>query len=388
MRIRRSAVWTAFVGLLPVCALAQKGSASLPSPARWPSGENGSLIPPSSPAPSPNRPVFIDGRVVFDDGSPSNPNIRIERVCGATVRLQGHTDTKGQFYFQLGENLTVDSDASAAGSSLSTAGMPSLAPAANPRTQVRSGGGCEIRAVYPGFRSDVFNIPLQQNLDDLHIGTLILHRLGAVKGTTISATTALAPKNAQKAFDKGMQLAGKGRFDEAEEHFQKATSIYPQYASAWFALGEIEQNAGKLDDAQKYFKAAIAADKNYVSPYNQLAQIAGQQKQWQDAARYSRQVLQLNPVEFPSAYWYNAVANYNLQQWKPAQDSILQLIKMDAAHQFRESENLAGHILLQLGDFDGAAQHMRAYLALNPSAKDADSVKDILARLARNDNTE
>lgn len=329
----------------------------------------------------------MDGRVAFEDGTPANPNIRIERVCGVTVRLQGHTDAKGQFYFQLGENLTVDTDAASTSSGLATAGMPSLMPHTTNSRSDTIERGCDIRAAYPGYRSDSFTIPLQQTIDDLHVGTIVLHRVGAVHGTTLSVTTELAPKNAKKAYDKGMQLAGMGKFDEAETHFEAATRLYPQYATAWFARGQLKQSAGKLDNAKQCFQSAIAADKNYVSPYNQLAQIAGQQKSWQEAARYSSQVIQLNPVEFLSAYWYNAVANYNLQEWRAAQSSVLQLLKMDATHQYKEADNLAGHILLQQGDLAGAAQHMRAYLALNPSAKDMETTKEILAKLQADDET-
>ena len=86
---------------------------------------------------------------------------------------------------------------------------------------------CELRAVYPGYRSDNLSLANRKPLDNPDIGTLILHRLGDVKGTTISVSSAMAPKPAQKAYEKAMQQAGKGDFEAAEAGFAKAVDIYP-----------------------------------------------------------------------------------------------------------------------------------------------------------------
>src|SRR6185437_10502927 len=38
----------------------------------------------------PQRTIFLSGRVLFDDGTPPNNEIRIERVCGANPRFEAH----------------------------------------------------------------------------------------------------------------------------------------------------------------------------------------------------------------------------------------------------------------------------------------------------------
>ena len=58
------------------------------------------------------RPIFLSGKVMFDDGTPPNNNVRIERVCNGNPHLEAHTDSKGRFSFQLGQNAMVDTDAS------------------------------------------------------------------------------------------------------------------------------------------------------------------------------------------------------------------------------------------------------------------------------------
>jgi tetratricopeptide (TPR) repeat protein len=323
---------------------------------------------------------------MFDDGSRPNTDIRIERVCGGAPHLEAHTDSKGNFSFQLGQNTAFDTDAEDMLSG-GPAGYPN-----RPFTQQGSGSNmpgnrnsslwnCELRAAYPGYRSDVVQLATRKSLDNPDVGVIILHHLGHVTGSTLSLTTALAPKNAQKDYQKGLQEAGKGKFEEAEKHLLKATDEYPKYAVAWFALGATQQRLGKPGDAQKSFTAAISADSKYVSPYNQLALLSAQEGKWQEAADYSKQVIQLNPVEFPQAFWCNAIANYNLKKPDEAGKSAQQLLKLDTAHKFPQAESLLGQLQLEKRNYAEAATHLRAYLALSPNAPNADAVKQVLAKI-------
>ncbi len=340
----------------------------------------------SSTTPSPGlRDYFFSGKVMFDDGTAPNSDIRIERVCGSTPRLEAHTDSKGRFSFQLGQEMSVDTDAAdpsagvypGNGGNLNsqTSGMGNTSNPSDPLWN------CELRASYPGYRSDVVELSSRRPLDSPDLGTIVLHRLTKVEGTTISVTTALAPKHAQKDYEKGLQLAAKGDFEEAEKHFMKATDSYPKYAIAWFALGDIQQKTGNAEGARKSYAAAIAADSKYVSPYNQLGMLAAQDAKWQDAADYSKQVIQLNPVEFPGAFWLNALANYKLKRLDEAEKSVRELLKADTVHKFPQAEGLLGEIFWEKGNYPEAATHLRAYLTLHPDAKDADNIRQALAKI-------
>jgi Tfp pilus assembly protein PilF len=321
---------------------------------------------------------------MFDDGGPTNSDIRIERVCGATPRLEGHTDSIGRFSFQLGANTALDTDASNSGAG-SGFGRPQSG-SNSPLSQGNRGGldgmfGCEIRAAYPGYRSDSIPLANRHSLDDPDLGTIILHRLTNVQGSTISLTTAAAPKAARKAYEKGMQLAEKGKFEEAEKHFLEATDTYPKFAAAWFALGQVEQRENKTDEARKSYEAAIEADKKFVSPYDQLALLSAQGGKWEDAAKYSQAAIELNPVEFPSAFWYNAIANYNLKKTGEAEKSAKALLKVDTRHKYPQAESMLAQFAVNRGEYAEAATHLRAYLALVPNGKDADTLKAELQKI-------
>jgi tetratricopeptide (TPR) repeat protein len=338
------------------------------------------------------RPIFLSGRVMFDDGSPLTHDIAVERVCGATVHTEGHVDSKGRFSFQLGNNRFEEisaADASQSGYGTQSGRDLNSSLGSNPGGS-RNGGlsnsetamwGCDLRAAYPGYRSDLVSLASRHSLDDPDVGTIILHRLTNVQGTTISLTTAEAPKSAQKNFDRGLQAARKGKMEDAEKSLTAATTEYPKYAVAWFTLGQVQQGQNKIEDARKSYLAAIEADKKYVSPYDRLALLAAQQNKWQDAASYSKQAIDLNPVEFPSSFWYNAISNYNLNKDDEALKSGQALLKMDTLHKYPEVNRLLAEISVNKKEYPGAAAYLKAYLQQVPTAKDADMLKQQLLKI-------
>ncbi len=339
-----------------------------------------------STSPTMQRPIPLSGKVMFDDGTPPNHEIRIERVCGGNSHFEAYTDSKGRFSFQLNYNPMASVDLDVSDSTTGT-GIPGMQPNTGPNSYgsplSRSNPywNCELRASYPGYRSDEVELASRRSLDESDVGTIVLHRLANIKGSTISLTTALAPKHAQKDYQKGVELAQKDKFEDAEKHLQQATSEYPKFAAAWFALGAVEVKQNKPEEARKAFEAAISADSKYVSPYDQLALLAGEQRKWEESADFSKQAIELNPVEFPSAFWYNAVANYNLRKLDDAQKSATELAKLDTRHHFPQVEHLLAQIYVDKANYQEAAAHLRTYLELVPNANNADALKQDLQKL-------
>jgi len=316
-----------------------------------------------------------------------NSDIRIERVCGGVARLEGHTDSKGQFSFQLGQNAVVDTDAAdplSGGFGRPGGGFGNTGSGGSRGTDTSGSNAlwnCELRASYPGYRSDLLELSSHRSSDDPNVGTILLHHFGRSSGGTISLTTALVPKHAQKDYEKGVQLAEKGKFEEAEKHLLNATADYPKYAIAWFALGQLQQREGNPDSARKSYAAAIAADGKYASPYDQLALLSAQGREWEAAANYSKQAIALDSVDYPSSLWYNAVANYQLNKPTDAEKSLRELLRMDTRHRYPEAENMYAQVLLSKGNDAEAVTHLRTYLAIAPNAKGAAAAKQLLARL-------
>ena len=335
-------------------------------------------------------PIFLSGRVLFDDGTKPNTNIVIQRVCFGNPIPETHADSHGHFSFQVGQNQAAISDASVDNSAQ---GMPPGYGGRQSSNEQMTGMGlsqgiterqlqrCEIQAAYPGYRSDVISLATHRSLDSPDLGVIVLHRLANVQGTTISMTSALAPKKARKAYEKGLRLASKGKLDDAETHMQEAVTAYPKYAEAWYQLGRLQQAREDVGAAKKSYTAALQSDSKYVSPHDQLAVLAAQDGKWQEAADQSRQVVSLNPVEFPEAWYLNALANYNLKHIDVAKKSAEETLRVDGRHKFPQVETLLAQIYAEQGDYPAAAAHLQEYLKLRPDAKNAALLKQELSKL-------
>lgn len=335
------------------------------------------------------RPIFLSGKVMMDDGTPPPESVVIERVCNGQARPEAYTDSKGRFSFQVGQNTNVMADASV-GSAMDPMGtygsqqqQQSGAFGRGRGVSERDLTSCDLRASLPGFRSDLVNLAGRRMMDNPDVGTIILRRMGNVQGTTISATTIQAPKDAKKAFEKGADAVKKKKFEEAQKQFEKAVELYPKYAVAWFELGMLHQQRKQVEPAKKAYGEALAADAKYVKPYLQLALISVQEQKWQEVADTTGRVLKLNPFDFPSAFFYHSVANFNLKNFDAAEKSAREALKLDSQHRIPKTEHLLGIILANKQDYTGAAEHMKSYLQQAPEASDVELVKKQLADIER-----
>ena len=234
-----------------------------------------------------------------------------------------------------------------------------------------------------GFRSDVVNLSGRRLFDNPDVGTVVLHRRSNVEGTTVSATTLMAPKDARKAYDKAREAARKGKTNDAERELDKAVAAYPQFAEAWSSLGVIHEENREMADARRCFSQALAADPKLVTPYLHLARFSLADKNWQDVAATTNRLIKLDPYDFPEAYFYNAAADYNLHKFDAAHASALEAQKLDTAHKFPKVEHLLGLILYQKKDYAGAIEQLHKYLLLSPDSPDVSEVKHQLADLEK-----
>jgi Flp pilus assembly protein TadD len=320
--------------------------------------------------------IYLSGSVRLSDGTIPPASVVIERVCGSVVRPEAYTDSKGNFSFMVGgQNPPVFEDASVQGS----ARMPSQQNGVDSRTLT----GCQLRANLAGFISDSINIGFRQPLDDPEVGVIHIRRLDNVEGYTYSITTALAPKDAQKAYTKGLDDIKKAKWADAEKDLSKAVELYPKYAVAWYDLGRVYQQEQKPDDAARAYVEATKIDPKYISPYANLTTMAAAQQKWNDVDQYTMQLLKLNPYVAPDFYFYSAVANYNLHKIDLAEQRAREAAKLDPQHKIPRINHLLGVVLAQKGDYQPAAENMRLYLQYSPNATDASDVKEELAEIEK-----
>jgi len=344
--------------------------------------------------PEMQRPIYLSGKVVLDDGTPPPDSVVIERVCNGQPRAEAYTDSKGRFSFQLGQNQGVMQDASigsgADGGFGETPGVPGQRRNSGMSGMGGRGGlserdlmGCELRAVLAGFRSESVNLAGRRAFDNPDLGTIVLRRLANVEGTTISAVALQAPKDAKKAYEKGRDLVKKKKVAEAQKEYEKAVQVYPKYSYAWFELGRVHESQNNMEEARKAYAEALAADPKYVSPYRQLANIAFKEQKWQEVADTTDRVLKLDPVDYPDQYFYNSVANYYLKKYDAAERSAREAQKLDPGKRMPKVNHLLGAILIEKQDYTGAAEQIRGYLKMLPADKQDEMAQKQLVELEK-----
>jgi tetratricopeptide (TPR) repeat protein len=320
-----------------------------------------------------SQPTFISGKVLLEGGGPPPEPVVIERICNGTARREGYTDTKGHFQIQLGQNVGFQ-DASESDSSLFPNDRQSNSRT-NPDLRRLQLQGCEFRAVLAGFQSSTVMLKPNDNFWQIDVGTIFLKRMDNVSGTTVSVTSVGAPGEARRAFEKGQKAFSEQKLPEAEKELSKAVKVYPNFAAAWSLLGNIHQQQEQFDQAGKDYEQAAAADPQYVNPKFGMALLAVQQKKWAEAAQFTDQVAKMNSAAYPATYFYNAVANFNLGRLDLAENSARKYKTLDLQHHHPDICLLLSNILAQKQDYAGAAQEMRDFLTINPTAQNAEEVK-------------
>jgi tetratricopeptide (TPR) repeat protein len=308
--------------------------------------------------------IFLSGRVVMDDGTAPDTSIAIQRVCGGSPSTVAWTDGKGQFSFQWGRSSAITPDAS------ETVG-------GDPGDMGGSGlRGCELMANAPGFRSLRVDLSGYRATDNPDLGRIVLHRIAGVEGTSVSLTALNAPKDAKKAWKKGVAYLHKSKPADAEKELEKAVGIYPKYGNAWLDLGRARMRQQAESPARDAFLKAIGADGKLVGPYVELGELAARRQEWPDAASYLDRALQLDPVDYPRLWFEDAVADYHVRQFDRAERNVREALKVPLAHRDPHADQLLGLLLMRKQDYAGADEALRAYVQLSPNAMDLERVRE------------
>jgi Tfp pilus assembly protein PilF len=387
---------------------AQKPAA--PSP---PSGNGPGAVPiappqagatPQGPWPGSQLPIMLSGAVVIEGGGGPAGNVAIQRFCGSITRTVAWTNGKGQFSFQWNDfsgvvteasdpgprnaasqsnpsNQGVNSGASLPSGALSSPGaMFSTNPDELPGTDMR---GCQLEASAGGFHSDRVDLSEHRALDNPDVGVIVLHRFGGMQGISVSATAFSAPRDARKAWEKGVQLLRPQQWDPAgaEREFEKAVRIYPKFAEAWLYLGRVLMRERAEDRAREAFLKAIDADDKLPEPFMELGMMASGHQQWPEAAKYLDRALQLDPLEYPHLWYDDAEADYHSGNLDRAEKNVREALKMGGPNREPGATRLLGLVLMSKHDYAGAQAALEAYLREVPDLEDWLEMKAKLAEI-------
>ena len=339
--------------------------------------------------------MFLRGRVATHDGAPVPNDLLVERVCNNRVRQEVYASSHGDFSMQLGSRAGSFPEANADPTSpYGPAGKDSVAGI--PRRELTT---CELRASASGFHPRVLSLmELDTFGGSIDVGVIVVERGTKIEGATLSAIPYKAPKGARKAYEKGLQAEKNGKLADAHKYFETAVEIYPRSAIAWFQLGTVLEKENQKDAARKAYSQATTIDARFLPPFLSLAAMACETGNWIEVlnltghildldplnhAAVNSYILDLDPLNYAGAYFYNAMANYQLNKLDDAERSGLKAEHLDLRTRFPQLHLLLAEIFTRKNNYALAIAQIQTYLALTPHAGDAEQARELLTKLEK-----
>jgi tetratricopeptide (TPR) repeat protein len=213
------------------------------------------------------------------------------------------------------------------------------------------------------------------------VGIIMLHSRTKKADGMVTVASLAVPAKARKEFEKGSEQLEKGNYAEAEKSLRKAIDQYPKFAEAWSRLGDLEQRRKNPDEARKCYEEAIAADPYLPIPYMRQAYLEASAQDWDKTLKLTNKVISLTPNDFPLAYYFNSIAELNLNHIDKAESSALRAESLDKQHMEPRVELLLASIYASKGSFSAAGDHYRAYIKLVPDGPLTERAKTDLAKI-------
>jgi tetratricopeptide (TPR) repeat protein len=322
----------------------------------------------------------LTGRVVMRDGTPVPSLAGVELICNGRLRTRGKPYTNGDFNLLVGDDSNEMPDVTAPGDPFAGQKVPF-----DPRPGSRisgtdearfESGSCELRAVLPGYESNVIALGPRRRIEKSEVGTLVLHRPGE---DAVAMVEVGAPSAALKAFDTARTYLGKPtpEYTKAAIELEKATKAHPTFAAAWNLLGVVRLALGQPGAARTAFTTAISSNPKYVEPYVYLARLEAQQQRWSDAAKWVSQAQQINPSLIDANY-LAALVNFQLGNFEAAEKAAEEVLKRPESGLYPQTFFIFGTISTQRGDLESAAVYLRRFLESKPDPETAASVAKML----------
>ncbi|MEW6755690.1 MAG: tetratricopeptide repeat protein [Candidatus Latescibacterota bacterium] len=155
-----------------------------------------------------------------------------------------------------------------------------------------------------------------------------------------------------------------GQWDEAMAALERAAELAPQQAQMHALLGQARWQAGRAWEAEAAYRRALALDAGHAGAAHNLGYILAQRGQAQEAEDLYRRALERDP-ELTEAL-------YNLGFLELEQGRYAEAAAVFAQVRARQPERAAVYLNLAsaqrgLGDLEGAAASLQAFLALVPA---------------------
>ena len=292
----------------------------------------------------------ISGQVVLPSGHEVNTRIKITLTGYRLSPVTTYTDNKGRFSFQgISDGMyTVTAE-----------GESSLY---EPVAQ-------EVRVFYGA--SNPLVITLREKA-----GAAGKSKPGVVSAAELDQQV---PDAARKEFEKGVELSGKGKFQDAVERFNKAIAIYPKYYLARDSLGVQYLKLGRWAEAAEQFEAAIQINSKALNPRQNLAISLIEQKKYVEAIEQLNQAISIDSSS-PTAHLYAGIASLGVDEIDQAERELSKALSL-GGEAYANAHFYLALVHMKRGEREAAIAELNTYLEKLPKGEKAPRARQLLETL-------
>lgn len=189
---------------------------------------------------------------------------------------------------------------------------------------------------------------------------------GVVDAATLESNI---PSKAHAAYQRGMDLVGKGQLEGAIPSLQEAIRIYPDYLKARNDLGVVFMKLNRLDEAAATFRQATEINKRFFHPRMNLGIVLTQQHKYKEALDVLEPLYEENHgmLEVRLAYARALEGAGQLPEAEKIYRSTLESKNLPAATQ-ADMHFCLGVLLNRQRRFGEAVTELQKAIALNDAA--------------------
>ncbi|HEX6124617.1 MAG TPA: tetratricopeptide repeat protein [Pyrinomonadaceae bacterium] len=201
------------------------------------------------------------------------------------------------------------------------------------------------------------------------------------RAAVINAKLASIPKTATSLYEKAQQSIAAREFDRAKEELRQAIATYNAFSLAWNDLGVLLEKAGDEKGALEAFRSAVRYDNTSTAAILNLGCSLADAKEYAEAEKYLAVALSKDGSLY-RGHVYLGIVEAKLGRLDIAEQAFLKAIELGGTRASRAHFLLAG-VYWSSADFKRAADHLEAYLKLEPNAKDAEKTREAISELRR-----
>ena len=199
------------------------------------------------------------------------------------------------------------------------------------------------------------------------------------KPATVSAALAAIPKPAQELYQKALESARTGNSKEAITHLKSALELHPEFMLALNELGVQHLRLNEFDKAAEALRSALKLAPEDFTPRLNYGLVLLKSKQFAEAEEQLRLALEKRP-NAAVAHLYRGRALVYLARYADAEKELQTAIEQ-GGNEVNEAHRLLGAVYNEMGQPARAIAALEKYLSLEPQAKDAAAIRELIKQL-------